>query len=200
MKPNKIFLISALFFFFSLHDSAKNRDESFVSNKVDHLYYKSTPNADETYQLGLQIMNIAETTKEFSYGYSLLADGLYKKEDYRRARSFYKKVDFVSQLLNDFDRRFMTNLFMTGIYNKVRLLSHAHESLSVCRILKEESDISYANYYLLTAETSFLEISYKYAQAIPKRKELLAEIETITEKESSDQSLLVTSLAQLAYY
>jgi AraC-like DNA-binding protein len=194
-----IFLISAFLFFLPITTSSQNVNESFVSDKVHDLYNQSTPNAEETYHLGIQILKIAKTAKEFSYGYSLIADGLYKKEDYSRALIFYKKVDSVSKILNDFDRRFMTNLFMTGIYNKVGLLSRANESFSVCKSLKEHSDIPYANYYLLTAETFFLELSYKYAQAIPKREELLSEIEAITNKESSDQSLLVASNAQLAY-
>lgn len=197
MNSNIIILVSA--FSFSLSLPAQNRDESFVSDKINGLYYRSTPNADETYQLGNHILKLARTTKEHSYGYSLLADGLYKKEDYSRALIYYKKVDSVSKLLNDFDRRFMTNLFMTGIYNKVGLLARANESLSLCEKLKEQSDIHYANYYLLTAETSFLEISYQYCQAIPKRKELLEEIRSITEKESNEQSLVVASHAQLAY-
>ena len=199
MNSNIIFLISVFLFFLPITISSQSVNESFVSEKVHDLYNQSTPNADETYHLGIQILKIAKTTKEFSYGYSLIADGLYKKEDYSRALIFYKKVDSVSKLLNDFDRRFMTNLFMTGIYNKVRLLSRANESLSVCKSLKEQSDIPYANYYLLTAETFFLELSYKYAQAIPKREKLLTEIEAITDKESSEQSLLVASHAQLAY-
>lgn len=199
MNPIIISLISAFLFFLQIPISAQDRYGSSVSDKIHDLYHRSTPNADETYRLGTQILKLARTTREHSYGYSLLADGLYKKEDYSRALVYYKKVDSVSILLGDLERRFMTNLFMTGIYNKVGLVSKADESLSLCKMLKEQTEIDYANYYLLTAEAYLLEISFKYCQAIPKRKRLVEEIRAITEKESSDRSLLVASHAQLAY-
>lgn len=179
--------------------SAQNSKESIVSDRINQLYNKSTPNATETYQSGIQILKLAKTSKEFSYGYSLIADGFYKKEDYSHAIRFYKKVDSISQLLQDDERRFMTHLFMTGIYNKVGLLTRANESLNLCKTLSAKSAIPYAAYYLQHAETSVLELSYQYCKAVPKRIKLLAEIKAIIEKEPADPSILAVSHVQLAY-
>lgn len=198
----KVFLITTAFFILLCMPviiSAQNSKESFVSDRVERLFNKSTPNAKETYQTGMQILKLAKTSKEFSYGYSLVADGFYKKEDYSRAIIFYKKVDSISKLLKDDERRFMTHLFMTGIYNKVGLLTHAKESLNLCKTLSAQSDIPYAPYYLKHAETSLLEFSYQYCEAVPKRTALLAEISAIVRKESSDPSILAISHVQLAY-
>ena len=68
MNSAIIFLISAFLFFLPITTSSKNVNESFVSDKVDDLYNQSTQNAGETYQLGMQILKIAKTAKEFSYG------------------------------------------------------------------------------------------------------------------------------------
>lgn len=173
--------------------------QSLVSPKVANLFNRSTPDADETQYFGIQVLKIAKTRKEFSYGYSLIADGLYKKEDYSNALIFYKKVDSISILLNDDDRRFMTNMFMTRIYNKVGLLSRADESLNLCNTLVKKSVIPYSHYYLLNAETNLLELSYKYCEAIPKRKELLGQILKISNQKEEDKSILVGSYIQLAY-
>lgn len=179
----------------------QDRVQSLVSPNVETLFNRSTPDANETQYFGVQVLKIAETSKEFSYGYSLIADGLYKKEDFSNALIFYKKVDSISILLNDDDRRFMTNLFMTGIYNKVGLLSKADECLNLCNTLVKKSVIPYSRYYLLNAETNLLELSYKYCEAIPKRKELLGQIlDTSNQKEDDkDKSMLVVSYIQLAY-
>ncbi|KAA0127321.1 helix-turn-helix transcriptional regulator [Chryseobacterium sp. SN22] len=173
--------------------------QSFVSHKVENLFNRSTSDANETQNFGVRILKIAETSKEFSYGYSLIADGLYKKEEYSNALIFYKKVDSISILLNDDDRRFITNLFMTGIYNKVGLLSRADESLNLCNTLIKRSAIPYSQYYLLIGEANLLELSYKYCEAIPKRKELVAQILNISHKEGGDKSILADSYMQLAY-
>lgn len=178
---------------------SQNNNESIVSPQVNYLFNKSTPNADETYRLGIQILKLAKTSKEYSYGYSLIADGLRKKEDYSRALFFYKKVDSISTLLNDFDRRFMSNLFMTGIYNSVGLLSRANESLSLSQFLKEKATVQNGRFYLLLVETNWLEMSYKYCQAISKRKELLNLITALNEKKSSEESFVVALHALLAY-
>lgn len=195
-------IIITIYFFLStlsLNIYAQNGGESTVSHKVSRLYNKSTPNADKTYGLGIQILKIAKTGKEYSYGYSLLADALRKKEDYSRAIFFYKKVDSISILLNDVDRRFMANLFMAGIYNRVGLLSRADESLSISKILKERANVNFGHYYLLLIETHFLEMSFNYCQAIPKRIEILEEISDLKDKESSDGSVVAFSHAVLAY-
>lgn len=177
----------------------KDNAQSLVSPKVENLFNRSTPDATETQYFGVQILKIAKTSKEFSYGYSLIADGLYKKEDYSNALIFYKKVDSISILLNDDDRRFMTNLFMTGIYNKVGLLSKADESLNLCNTLIKRSAIPYSHYYLLNVETALLELSYKYCEAIPRRKELLGQILNTSNQKGGDKSMLVVSYIQLAY-
>lgn len=173
--------------------------QSFVSPEVENLFNRSTPDADETQKFGFRVLKMAKTSKEFSYGYSLIADGLYKKEDYSNALIFYKKVDSISILLNDDDRRFMTNLFMTGIYNKVGLLSRADESLKLCNTLIKKSAIPYSHYYLLIGKANVLELSYKYCEAIPKRKELVGQILNISHKEGGDKSTLADSYMQLAY-
>lgn len=71
---------------------------------------KATLDADVTYKSGINILKIAKTSREYSYGFSLIADGLYKKEEYSKSLIFYKKVDSISILLNDSNRRFMTYL------------------------------------------------------------------------------------------
>lgn len=173
--------------------------QSLVSPEVENLFNRSTPDADETQKFGFRVLKIAKTSKEFSYGYSLIADGLYKKEDYSNALIFYKKADSISILLNDDDRRFMTNLFMTGIYNKVGLLSRADESLKLCNTLIKKSAIPYSRYYLLIIESNLLELSYKYCEAIPKRKELVGQILNISHKEGGDKSMLADAYILLAY-
>lgn len=177
------------------------KDQLFVSPDVEELFMKATPNANATYKSGINILKIAKTSREYSYGFSLIADGLYKKEEYSKALIFYKKVDSISILLNDSNRRFMTNLFKIGIYHKVGLLSRADESLKLCQELTEKSTIPYARYYLLNSEASQLEMRHQYCEAISKRQELLRQIIDITnqEGEDKDKSILVVSYIQLAY-
>lgn len=174
-------------------------DQSFVSSDIEMLFNKSTPDANETHRLGTEVLKIATTSREHSYGFSLLADGFYKKEEYSKALTFYKKVDSISILLDDNNRRFMNNLLMIRIYNKVGLLSKADESLNFCKSIAKKSFIPYSQYYLSISEASLLEMKHDNCKAIPVRLGLLDQITNFSENEDPDKSFLVLSYIKVAY-
>lgn len=173
-----------------------------VTKKIDILNNARISDAEKTRQTGLIMLKIARTSKDFSKAYSKIADGLYKKEQFSEALKYYNKVDSISTLLNDWEEKFMSNFFMTGIYQKVGLSVQAEEGLKKINQLSKKIDKSFPTYMIKQQKATFLEESELYSEAIPVRRDILILDERRLNKDNleiNDRFLLINSYNRLGY-
>lgn len=176
--------------------------DTIISKEIIDLAGKSTPDAQEIYTIGLRILNLAKTSGEFNIAYSKIADGLYKKQDYSKALKYYKMSDSISEELGDVESRFMANLYIAGIYQRVGLISRARKYHYETKKLSGVISKDFPQYMLLQQQATFLEDAYDYYKAIPIRRELLKQDELRILKDSlicNNYALLINSYSSLAY-
>ncbi|MCT2562082.1 helix-turn-helix domain-containing protein [Chryseobacterium herbae] len=95
--------------------------QNSLRKEIETLYYTRTSNADDTYSLGEKIVQLSKNETEFSKGYILIADALNKKGNYSKAVYYYKKVDSLSDISNNYSDKITANFFLSAIYKRLSL-------------------------------------------------------------------------------
>ncbi len=148
------------------------------------------------------MLELAKVSRDFSKAYSKIADGLYKQERFSEALKYYNKVDSVTTFLQDWEDKFMANLFITGIYQKVGLVTQTNEGLKEINGLSKKINKDFPAYMIKQQKATFLEESGFYKEAIPVRLDILMSDEKRLNKDIltfNDQFLLINSYSRLGY-
>ena len=194
--------INLFFLFFPLLYFSQVKDDTVISPHINRLILTKTPDAEKTYQVGVEILRYSKTKSEIMWGYGLVADGNYKKQRYTQAIAYYKKADSLARLVNDKKMVFMTNLYMAGIYRRIGLLSIAQEKHNEVQKVAATIRDKYPSYMAAQQKATFLEMDSKFREAIDIRKVLVENDEKKVLNNPSDKDviqLLVNSYSWLAY-
>jgi len=163
------YLIIITFLFICVSGFSQNHKDMSVSDQVSKLYILDLKDADEIFERGQKILQIARSKKERVFGYFMLADALYKKERYSESLRYYKKTDSIQAELGD-KPRFINHFFITDIYLKVGLLVKAKESLKNVLLHTDKIEEPIVKDLIVQQQAVFLEEIYDYCGAIPMRE------------------------------
>lgn len=196
---NRLFIPILLFISSSIFSQTSK--DTIISKEIKKIYFSVMADANEIHRNGQKILGLAKTSKEYIYAYELMSDGLYKKHNYSEALYYYKKRDSLAEKLDDTSGRFYANFFMTNIYQRVGLKAQAKETFSQMVKLSSKLDHKESRYMILQSEAAFLDETYNYCEAIPKKEELLLVTKEIFNENPTSyiKTVLFGSYKRLSY-